>query len=152
MNDPEFDSLDVSHRLAGWQKRLVHMVDMELMVPFDWGTANCADLMSCGVIACLGTDHPALELLGGYSTQEEVMQRLNDGGGLANILSEFFVEVPTFHAFNGDIAILQNAEGTAQAGAIVMDGVIVGKREGVTDLRRIAYRLPIAAAAKIYRV
>lgn len=150
-SDVEFDTLDVSHREDGWQKRFIYLVDAELSKPFHWQYAHCADLMACSVYACYGTTHPILQNLENRTGSDKLatLKRLADLGGFESLLGDYFAEVPISHAFQADIALYKNADGSI-AGAIVCDGQLVGRR--YEEGKSAAFRLPLSKAYKIYRV
>lgn len=149
--DIEFNTLDVSHREDGWQKRFIQLVDHELSQPFSWSNAHCADLMACAVMACYGLDHPVLQLLQKYSgnDKESALKYLRELRGFETILGEYFVEVPTSHAFQADLALFYLADDSL-AGGVVCDGQLVARR--MDSKRSHAFRVPLTKAHKIYRV
>ena len=144
------DTLDVSHRLPGWQKRFLYLADEELAKPFDWVHANCVDLMSTSIMACLGPKHDSLRKIPSLTSEEDAQTFLDENGGLEAILDSLFTSIPFAHAFQADIALFKNPETHASAGGIILDGMAVGKQPG--KRRNQAFRLPTMAAYKIYRV
>ena len=152
MTNPNSNSLDVSSREPGWQKRYLYLIDEELSKPFSWVDSHCVDLMAAAVEACYGPSHPALTDIPRFKTAEETMAELEKRGGLEAILDELFTIIPTTHAFQADIGLLKNEATGEMAGTVVVDGMLVGKHPPTVRASRHVFRLPISLAYKIYRV
>jgi hypothetical protein len=155
MADDDFDSLSIDHRLPGWQKRYLYLVEEELAKPFSWVDAHCVDLMAASVMACLGPDHPALKAIPRFEKGADTIRYLAEQGGLEKVLDRYFKVVPTAHAFEADLVLLKGQDGFEEAGAVVLDGQIVGKhppKKSESGYTRIAFRLPMQVAYKVYRV
>lgn len=152
MNKPAaaaFDSLSIAHRDGGWETRFHSLIAEELAKPFSWVNGSCIDLMAASVLACRGPKHPSILAIPEYTTDEQAQAELKKRGGLEKLLSKYFPDVPVLHAMQGDLVLLKSpAEASVMAGGVILDGVIVGKREGIKS----AYRLPLSLAYKVYRV
>ncbi len=150
-------TIERTERQPGWEKRFLYLVGEELDKPFDWINASCVDLMLAPVYACHGPKHPIFGVVPKYDTVAEALAALKAIGGLEKVLDAFFPTVPYSQANQADISLIKNKETDDMAGAVVLDGKVVGKhpptKDDVTVRRnRTAFYLPLSAAYKIYQV
>ncbi|MFT6659321.1 DUF6950 family protein [Maritalea sp.] len=100
--------------------------------------------MAAAVRAKHGDDHPILDYLSRYNDKRSALRLIKNEGGIANVLSRFFVETTPLMAQDGDIGVVER--GGIEAGCVVMNGSAVG-----LDLSGY-YHLPITALSRVFRV
>lgn len=111
---------------------------------FKWGTADCGHHMAKAVREKHGDDHPILDYLNRYSDKCSALRLIKNEGGIANLLSRFFVETSPLMARDGDIGVV--VHNGVEAGCVVLNGRAVGiKADGY-------FYLPVKMLSRVFRV
>lgn len=98
-------------RLPNWSVRLQAAVSARLLMPFAWGSQDCALFGADCVEACTGAD-PAADLRGRYRTELGAARVLKRLGGLAALAAaRLGPEIPPTLAVRGDIGLSDRGDG-----------------------------------------
>jgi hypothetical protein len=132
-------------RLPDWRSRLRAYVEQKARQNFRPGTHDCAMFVAGGVEAMTGTD-PAAEWRGTYRSLKKARARLDEAGtDMASIAAAQLPEVEPIFAQEGDVAVLDGADGHPAFGLVQGAFVYVLTPDGLglvplTDARR-AFRV-----------
>lgn len=142
-----------AQRLRGWDERLLQLMEYELSQPFDWTKGNCGHIV-CAAIRASHGEHPFLDYLKECTSEQATIDFLYASGGFDTLLAEWFEPTVRVMASQGDIALIEGKYYdvhkteyvSSLIGSVVMDGVLVGKRD------RGNFRLPMSYGVKFFRV
>jgi hypothetical protein len=132
-------------RVDNWPTILFNEIERAQIMPFIWGSHDCA-LFACRVVeAMTGVDHGA-SFRGRYDSERGAAVLIKDAGGLRQIATDAMgAEIPPLMARRGDVVlILQDGERETL-------GVCIGAECAVPGIDGLM-TLPITAAIAAWRV